>query len=278
MSQRIYRNALMSITEEEQKIVLESTHIIEESYRMTIFLRNLLSQLKEHVLNSGFNSKNEEIEFFRTVKPQILGKLIYYNKLYRIETSCPVSAGKLQQKFYSDELNQLKLEYKSHICNTDFFRYYRSGRTERDHEFFELGKINFNSGLNSYVFEIDPQFSTYYDFKVSRIIASDLVYSYLLSKTTIEYAAMQAADKDLYWTDSKNALIELIYALHATQSISNGKIGIRKISNVLQVIFRIKLGDIHHAFHRMKDRGGSRTVFLDHLKNNLEQYMDKDLI
>ncbi|UKB78629.1 RteC domain-containing protein [Chryseobacterium sp. MEBOG07] len=277
MVQRIYRDALQSISKHEQKICCESTHIIDESYRMTMFLRELLARMKEHVLTHGFTSKHEEIEFFRTIKPQILGKLIYYNKLYRIEASCPFSTGKMYQKYYSGELQSLKQEYTEQICNSDFFRYYRSGRTDLDHEYFELGKINFNEGLNSYVFEVDPHFSTYYDYKVSRIIANELLYSYLLSKISADGGEGQLSDKDFFWTDSKNALIELIYALCASESISGGKIGIRKMSIVFQVLFRIQLGDIHHAFHRMKDRTGSRTAFIDQLKTSLEEYMDKDL-
>lgn len=244
---------------------------------MTMFLRELLSQMKEHVLTQGFISKSQEIEFFRKIKPQILGKLIYYNKVYRIETACPVSSGKMQHKYYSCELHHLKHEYKEQICNSDFFRYYRSGRTDKDEEFFELGNINFNGGLNSYVFEIDQQFSTYYDYKVSRILASELVYSYLLCKISSDEIEIDASDKDFFWTDSKNALIELIYALYAAESISGGKIGIRKISIIFQILFRVKLGDIHHAFHRMKERSGNRTSYLDHLKTSLENYMDKNL-
>jgi len=277
MTNQIYRDALLSISHHEHRISLDSTHIIDESYRMTMILRDLLSQMKEHVLSSGFMSKSEEIEFFRKIKPQILGKLIYYNKVYRIETSCPVSRGKMQHKYYSGELSNLKQEYRDQICNSEFFRYYRSGRTDLDHQYFELGKINFNGGLNSYVFEIDPHFSTYYDYKVSRIIASELMYSYLLFKITPDHVEVQTNDKDFYWTDSKNALIEVIYALYAAESISGGKIGIRKISIVFQVLFRINLGEIHHAYHRMKVRSGSRTSFLDHLKDSLEKYMDKDL-
>lgn len=277
MMQRIYRDALLSISQQELKMSLDSTHIIDESYRMTMFLRDLLLKMKEHVVSSGFTDKSEEIEFFRKIKPQILGKLIYYNKVYRIETSCPVSSGKMQHKYYGGELQHLKQEYKGQICNSDFFRYYRSGMTDHDEQYFQLGKINFNGGLNSYVFEIDQQFSTYYDYKVSRIIASELVYAYLLSKISNDFTEVEASDKDFFWTDSKNALIELIYALYVSESISGGKIGIRKISIVLQVLFRIKLGDIHHAFHRMKERSGSKTSYLDHLKSSLEQYMDKDL-
>ncbi|MFV8352594.1 RteC domain-containing protein [Flavobacterium sp. XS2P14] len=282
MMQSTYKDALYSILKKEQEISLESVHVIDESCRMTKFLQDLLSGMKNHVLEHHFIDENEEIEFFRIIKPQILGKLIYYNKMYRIETSCPVSTGKMYYKYFSSELQQLKQEYKEHICNSDFYRYYRSGRTDRDHDFFKLGKINLNTGLNSFIFEVDTQFSTYYDYKVSRIIADELLYNYLIIKINPvdkPSMALQNAEstKDVFWTESKNALIELIYALYASGAISNGKVGIRKISLIFQQLFRVQLGDIHHAFHRMKDRAGNRTLFLDQLKSSLEQYMDRDL-
>ena len=282
MMQSTYKDALYSILKKEQEISLESVHVIDESCRMTKFLQDLLLGMKNHVLEHHFIDENEEIEFFRIIKPQILGKLIYYNKMYRIETSCPVSTGKMYYKYFSSELQQLKQEYKEHICNSDFYRYYRSGRTDRDHDFFKLGKINLNTGLNSFIFEVDTQFSTYYDYKVSRIIADELLYNYLIIKINPvdkPSMALQNAEstKDVFWTESKNALIELIYALYASGAISNGKVGIRKISLIFQLLFRVQLGDIHHAFHRMKDRAGNRTLFLDQLKSSLEQYMDRDL-
>ena len=282
MIRSIYRDALSSIHKQEQKVSLESAHIINEAHHMTIFLRDLLSEVKKLVLEHRFSNEKEEIEFFKKVKPQILGKLIYYNKVYRIEISCPVSNGKLYHKYFSNELELLKQEYKEHIYNSDFYRYYRSGRTDRDHDFFQLGKVNLNIGMNSFIFEIDNHFSTYYDYKIARIIANELLYTYLLSKINFEdnsnlIIQNSESAKDVFWTDSKNALIELIYALHVSGAISNGKIGIRKISLIFQLLFRTELGDIHHAFHRMKDRAGNRTLFLDQLKSSLEQYMDKDL-
>lgn len=135
--------------------------------------------------------------------------------------------------------------------------------------------------MSSYVFELDQQFSTYYDYQIAKIIANELLYSYLLSKIekgsgkSIATFSKEVAP-DFFWTDSKNALIELIYALYVKGSISHGKIGIRKIALICQVLFRINLGEIHHAFHRMKTRSGSKTNFLDQLKKSLEEYIDKD--
>lgn len=266
----------------EKKVSEETTNLIDESYRIATYLRELLVKIKNQILKEGFKDETEEIDFFKNIKPKILGKLIYYNKVFRIETSCPVDNGKMYHNFFSNEFEELKQEYKDHICNSDFHRYYRSGRTDRDREYFMLGKINYHNGLNSFVFEIDLSFSTYYDYKVARIIANELLYTYLLVKANPDQKSdfiLQNPEsvKEIFWTDSKNALVELIYALHASGAISHGKIGIRKISLAFHILFRIPLGDIHHAFHRIKERTGSKTVFLDKLKIGLEEYMDKDL-
>ncbi len=273
---------ILEIHNKEDKVSLQSKRLIDEAYEMTLYLQELLFSVKEFVIKEGFKDEAEETHFFWTVKPQILGKLIYYNKVFRIETTCPVSNGKMYYSYFSTQLAHLKREYIEHICNTDFYRYYRSGRTDRDDTYFKRGHINYHDGLNSIVFEIDPAFSTFYDYKIARIIANELLYTYLLSKINPDEnpdMVMQKPEstKDVFWTESKNALIELIYALYASGAISHGKIGIRKISLMFQILFRIPLGDLHHAFHRMKTRSGSKTAFLDQLKQSLEEYMDKNL-
>ncbi|MGQ2981841.1 RteC domain-containing protein [Flavobacterium sp.] len=274
-------NTIVSeIRRKEDKLSLETEHLLEEAYQMIQYLKDLLHSNRELVINEGFANSMDEIDFFRNIKPYILGKLIYYNKVFRIETICPVRRGKMYHKFFLGQLQDLKQEFKEHICGSYFYRYYRSGRSDRDEEYFIRGKINYRDGLNSYVFEIDDQFSTYYDSKAARIVANELLYTYLVSKISPDdtpASLFHDADsiKDIFWTDSKNALIELIYALHAAGVISHGKIGIRKITLVFQILFRVQLGDIHHAFHRMKERSGAKTSFLDSLKFSLEQYMEK---
>lgn len=273
---------ILEIHNKEDKISLQSKSLIDEAYEMTVYLQELLFSVKRLVIEKGFKTDEEEINFFRNIKPQILGKLIYYNKVYRIETTCPVKSGKMYYTFFSSQLETLKREYIEHICNTDFYRYYRSGRTDRDYTYFKRGNINYHDGLNSIVFEIDTAFSTFFDYKIARVIANELLYTHLLTKINPDEdpdTILQKPEsaKDIFWTDSKNALIELIYALYASGVISHGKIGIRKISMMFQILFSIPLGDLHHAFHRMKTRAGSRTAFLDQLKISLEEYMDKDL-
>lgn len=278
----VYNGIILEIERQEEKLAAKVLPIMEEAYQMTIFLQDALAKLKRDVLKDGFENEHYEMKFFRNIKPQILGKLIYYNKVFQVETGCPVRNGKMFIQYFARRLKELKNEFRQSICNTDFYKYYRSGRTDRDELYFKLGKINLKDGLNSDVFEIDLSFSTYYDHKVAHIISNELLYSYLLSKISPEENPETILKhiedaKDIAWTGSKNALIELIYAFHASGMISNGKIGIRKLGTIFQVLFRTPLGDLHHAFHRMKVRSGSRTAFIDQLKLSLEDYMDKNI-
>nr|WP_322625874.1 RteC domain-containing protein [uncultured Flavobacterium sp.] len=271
---------ISDVRHKEDKLSHETAELLEEAYQMVQYLKELLQVTRERVIKEGFSDEQEEVDFFRNIKPYILGKLIYYNKVFKIEAICPVRKGKMYHKFFMSQLQDLKQEFKEHICGSYFYRYYRSGRSDRDREYFIRGNINYRDGLNSYVFEIDHQFCTYYDSKTARIVANELLYTYLVSKidpADTSASLFQDADsiKDFFWTDSKNALVELIYALYASGVISHGKIGIRKITLVFQILFRIQLGDIHHAFHRMKERSGTKTSFLDNLKCSLEHYMEK---
>ncbi len=267
------------ILKEEEKVFANSINIIFNAKHMVVYISEILSTLKKNILGQGFKNEQDEIHFFKEIKPKILSKLIFYNKLYRIETFSPTYSNNLLENYYLKKIAQLSSEFKIYAYKTDFYRYYKSERTDKDLEYFTLGNIDFHNGLSSIVFEIDCKFSTYYDYKIARILANELLYDYLQAKifsiqATYGYADVQ--DKDsLVWSESQNALIELIYALHVAGSINYGKGEIRKIAVFFQGLFGISLTDMHHAFHRMKTRSKSKTSYLDKLKESLENYMDK---
>lgn len=278
----ILSKILSKIHRQEEKLSSQTMLMADEAYQMTLFLNEMLGSLKSTVLQNGFYDEEHEIDFFKNIKPQVLGKLIYYNKVFRIETNCPVNSGELHQIYFQKLLKNLKSNYSENICKEDFYRYYRTGRKDKDNIYFRLGQVNYHDGLKSGVFEIDLSFSTYYDNKTAYIIANELLYKYILEKISPEgnsdFTLISGnTNKNIAWSNSQNALIELIYALYASCSVSHGKIGIKKLALIFQIVFQTPLNDVHHAFHRMKTRAGSRTTFLDQLKSSLEEYMDRDL-
>lgn len=273
----IFNNAIKAIESKEIELDLTDSTPIEKTYEMVQFLKKVLIKLKEDLAKTGLKSQLDEIEFFKKIKPLILGKLIFYNKLYKIEINCPIDASS-KNKYYHKHLEELNSEYKKYFSHNDFYKYYNANRKDKDIEYFTLGNIDLLIDINSFVFEIDPSFSTYYDYKVSRIIAHDLLQNHLHEKIQEHDLIINNnlnLSKTLVWSESQNALIELIYALYISGSINNGKGEISKIALLFQQLFGIKLLDIHHAFHRMKTRAKSKTCYLDKLKEALQEYMDK---
>lgn len=276
-----YKKILLSIEKEEINVSRNKKSAIDEAYHMVAFLDKTLSELKAEVNRNGFESILDEIIFFKRVKPEILGRLIFYNKVVKVEAYSPTNP-ELSEQYYSEHIKLLNKEYKKKIASSDFYSYYRTGRSDKDEFYYRLGNVNYFDGVDSFFFEVDKDFSTYYDYKVAQIKAYDLYQAYLIGK----FSRIEPTNTDNFeidgnaefsWTDSKNALIELIYALHISRSVSNGRVGIRKISQMFEDIFEVSLGDIHHAFYQMKFRAGQRARYLHQLKYNLEQYMDNDL-
>ncbi len=150
---------LSQIRSQEEKLSSQEMQTADEAFQMILFLKEMLAAIKTEILKEGFSNAQEEIDFFKNIKPQILGKLIYYNKIFRIETTCPVNTGKIYYHYLENQFSILKSEFQESICNEDFYRYYRAHRTDRDHYYFRLGQINYHEGLKSGVFEIDINFS-----------------------------------------------------------------------------------------------------------------------
>ena|GEM_PF-3118181 len=55
-----------------------------------VLVEKSIRALQKKVAEKPFPSKEDEIYFFKHVKPQILSKLIYYIKLFNIESKCPL--------------------------------------------------------------------------------------------------------------------------------------------------------------------------------------------
>lgn len=276
-----YRTIRTKIKEAEEKLSLSAETVVEESRNMVILLNEQLQLLKADVQKNGFENDDDEIEFFREIKPSVCSKLLFYNKLFRIETGRPSELGSVSRKYFKEKLTKAENNYMGALSDSEFYRYYRSGRRNKDTIYFMRGQIDWEQGLSNRVFEIDVHFSTYYDYEVARILAFDLLYEYLYYRIETFRNSTEATsirnpnNNKIQWTESKNALIELIYALHISRSVGNGKIGIRQIATLFQHMFDVQFGDIHHAFHRMKYRSG--PTYLDRLKADLDSYISEHL-
>tara|TARA_R110000851_G_scaffold310283_2_gene470025 strand:+ start:25872 stop:26711 length:840 start_codon:yes stop_codon:yes gene_type:complete len=232
-----------------------------------------IKTLREEVVRHGFGSVQEEIFFFKHIKPQIFSKLIYYSKLFNIESKRPRSSSKFQIKYLNNQIDKLQVFFND---NLEFYHYYRRGATSLDEQYFVRGKSDLRSTTDFFNFYIDEKFSTCQDGTVAAIMAYDMLIVYLQQEIEKlenykdnQNTNLMKQSSRLFWTGNKTDLIELIYALQSSGAINSGTADIKEMATLFEQIFNIDLGNYYHTFIEIRARKGSRTKFLDRLQESL---------
>jgi hypothetical protein len=270
---------LLEQLEDQLKFIdLEQDDSIKAAQLSIDVCRKANEKLKALILRHKFKNQSEEIKFFKEVKPKFLAPLIYHLKIYKIESRKPNGSNDIRRKYLLNELDKLKHYFDS---NLDFYRYYRTQSNYLDHKYFLRGKYDIRLTVDSFFFEADERVSTSHDFKVAKILAHDRLQVYLeeelsnLDRKESGMITQEAPKVKLYWTESKTALIELIYALHSHGAFDNGRADIKDIAASFEHLFGVELGDYYRTFLEIRVRKTGRTKFIDSLKQSLIKRMDE---
>lgn len=271
---------IKKLNNELQIINSAEESLFAKAPKAIVLLENLFAELKSFISSYSFNDIEEEVYFFKEIKPQLFSKLIYYRKVYNIETIRPNGSLDSQKAHFNKELDHIKTFFDR---NLDFYKYYRTGCTHFDKFYFARGKLDIQLNLDSFYFERDPLFSTCFDFKIAKILANEMLSIYLNEELAkLESYSIQSTEMDVHilrerltWTGKKAELVEQIYAWEKANCFNHGNVTIKQLTEYIEYIFNINLGDYYHAFLEMRDRKGSRTIFLDKLIKFLNDRMDE---
>ena len=276
----LLENILSEIDVEIDEIDLYGYDIVENSLSMVHRLQAVLNDLKAKLQTYSFPAKEDEITFFKTQKPEILGRLLFFYKIYRIETQCPNGSNDVIRNYISKELDNLTYFFNR---NLDFYQYYRSHSTLYDEYYVVRGKFDLRLCTDSAQFDKDPNFSTGYDYKVAKIIANEMLRIYLNKRlvkletnTQVEDNLQKCLKYPFRFTGKKVFLIELGYSLVSSGDINNGNVEIKEMMNFLGTVFQVELGNYYAAYIAMKERKKDRTAYLSRLQDSLVKRMDED--
>ena len=276
----LLENILSEIDVEIDEIDLYGYDIVENSLSMVHRLQAVLNDLKTKLQTYSFPAKEDEITFFKTQKPEILGRLLFFYKIYRIETQCPNGSDDVIRSYINRELDNLTYFFNR---NLDFYQYYRSHSTLYDEYYFVRGKSDLRLCTDSAQFDKDPNFSTGYDYKVAKIIANEMLRIYLNKRlvkletnTQVENNLQKCLKYPFRFTGKKVFLIELGYSLVSSGDINNGNVEIKEMMNFLGTVFQVELGDYYAAYIAMKERKKDRTAYLSRLQDSLVKRMAED--
>jgi hypothetical protein len=273
---RLYRD----LGQELDRIEDEERELISIAERSIGVLKHTVGQLRNYVSENRFQTEEEEIYFFKLIKPKFFSKLIYYTKLWDMEIRRPVGEKKFQNRFFKKELKEINRFFEQ---NREFYLYYKSRAVHLDNTYFLRNSQDIRYATDCFLLNNDPQFSTSRDFQVATILANESLRIFLTiavrganSKPSKEVKRSRGGiDAELNWSDSKTDLIELIYALQSRGSINHAAIEVKQLAEKFETIFNIDLGNYYKTFQEIRIRKKGRTIFLDQLREKLIQRMDE---
>jgi hypothetical protein len=172
----------------------------------------------------------------------------------------------------------LKKLHKYFKLNEDVCQYYWSEKEYNDELYFLRKNRNIALPTNTLFSFIDHEFSTLHDHTYSCIMAHEQLIRYLeneIQKLQNQELKPELSETNYNWTDSKIALVELIYALHSTGSVNNGKIDIKELVELFEKLFNINLEEYSRTFIDIRMRKTGQTKFLDNLKQSLLKRMEE---
>jgi len=261
---------------EIEKIENSKVNLMTKSLEASRVLKKAYNELKTFVLSHTFQSEEEEILFFKEIKPRLCFRLIYYRKLYNIEMDRPTGTDK-QREYLIEKLNDINRYNHKRL---DFIRYYRSGSSSFDSLYFLRGQADTEQYMETFSHEFDSDFSTNCDFKVAKILANDMLSDYLEREietlnenNNITMGSFGFPATKLTWKGTKAELQEQILAWDSDGTF--GDIPFTQLHSYIQNVFNIQL-DSHLS--RVLDDLKTRldpTPYLNKLKNALLRRMDR---
>jgi len=137
------------------------------------------NKLKEKIKREGFASEEEEIHFFKNVKPRFTGEIEYYTQRYHAILFLPETDKQSQINFWEGELGRLDKFFGSYH---EFFQYYHSKKKDKDHEYFLRANSDGSNIARANVFDLDRETSTSHDWLLTNMIGYEKYKKFVLAQ------------------------------------------------------------------------------------------------
>jgi hypothetical protein len=240
-------------------------------------IREAVAVLKEKVVTSGFTSVEEEIAFFKHVKPKFYAQLIFSAEWYSYELGRPLVKGKLMDSYYIKQLDYISRFFRQHEF---MYQYYRMGADELDGMYFVRGEKP--AGLvGADLPAMDATFSTIGDYLFSKFIALERLQEMVLEEMQVPSLAgtgvvRSKKGRELKWTGDSCNLIELVYGVFDCKQINGGDVDLSDLMDVFEVCFQVNLSRYFRRFTEIKRRKSiSKTKFLDQMREAVNKRIDE---
>ncbi|MDX9882241.1 MAG: RteC domain-containing protein [Prolixibacteraceae bacterium] len=230
-----------------------------------------LLELRDYVNRSDFKKQEEEIRFFKEIKPYVLSEYLYYSKLWEILVRQPVTSIRRKKKY----LRQMIAETQQFLNdNTEFYLYCRSGASHLDEKYFVRTEISCTLNCSRFIY--DPFFSTNHDYTLAAIKANEKIAAYCneeLNKLK-RWGKYRLVRSDMTWDHTKRDLMLIVYGIYYTDAVNKGSASIKDLVKGFESLFNVDLSGYYHIFYEAIQRQ-QPFEYLDKMKDELEKRLEE---
>lgn len=246
----------------------------ERISRSMELVRHSISRLRGFVVEYGFLDQDDEIYFFKHLKPLFCCLQIYAHEHYQLELRFPMGDVAAQHAFLKQELSYVEHYFSQYALQ---YQYFKFGASDLDQLYF-LRSSRGESLLVPQIPDLDPAFSTPCDYLFARFRALEMVRDWILEQSALLAASPGVAisslsrtdSVELKWTGDSVNLAELAYGLYLSKQLNKGTAGIAQIFRWLEEKLQVQVGMPSKRFASIRSRKRlSQTKFLDEMKEAL---------
>lgn len=235
----------------EKELILEIEQILQGQPPMTTkskkaakLIQKTLSSFREQIRTNGFRRDEDEIYFFRNIKPKIHAYLNFFSILSDIERAKYHKSDEELKNLIESKFRMFRHLHGEYL---DFVTYYMEGMTHLDRQYFLRATEIYRITRHTATMMVDPEFSTTYD-----IVAADILTHQMLKKHLFpdqdNFKTKMPTNPKMKWTMSKSDFIEFVYGLQASKAVNYGDVEIIELCQALQSIFKVHIDDPYRIF------------------------------
>ncbi len=235
-----YSHIIIELEEDLEQLAMTSDHVLNTARLAIRRCKAALVKLRRMVLARGFPDQESEIRFFKEIKPSVSSKLIYYQKVFGMESMRLELDNRRQKKYLQREQKKI-LKYMRQ--NRGIVQYYRCDHSHLDEKYFLRNNEAVPLEVEGILSLMDEDFFTWHDHTFSTIMANELLLEYMKNEMEkLDHPERIELPKAfLRWTGSKIDVYELLYSIYLAGSVNDGKATIIDLVRAFEWMFNIGL-------------------------------------
>lgn len=274
MIQKIYEDA-----QNHEQTQLLWSHFIRGNLMMIVEaiqkLEEAITEMHEMVRDYDFVSLQEEIFFFKQVKPVLVKQYLLADWFRDIHEEHTVYAFQ-KERFVRKRIAKVERFFLRNKC---FYAYLQRGDSHLDGRYFtrlKKGKAG-KSGLFNY----DPRTTCSHGLLLAKMGAYEQIRCLCLQYLSNGMRLQQEGHVDkssgiLKWTGTRTDAAELLYALYFSGAVNYGDATVQKLAAVFDSVFQTQLStNIYRDFIDIKNRKKETAKFLNKLAVRLNEQIDE---